>query len=169
MVASDSEKAIGQMRHMKASIIIPVWNGRRHLPACLDALLAQDYPDFEIIVVDNASTDGSPDLIARNYPQVRLFRNAQNLGFAGACNIGMRAAIGDIFVLLNQDTFFGREWVSELVRAFTETDAGVVGCKILSAFDHSLQHAGGSVHKVLGVPFHIGKDEPYDQGLECSS
>lgn len=151
---------------MKASVIIPVWNGREYLPACLDALLAQEYPDFEVIVVDNASVDGSADLVAERYPQVRLIRNVRNLGFAGACNIGIRSAEGDIFVLLNQDTFVENQWITALLAAFTETDAGIVGCKIFSAADRSLQHAGGGIHEILGVPFHFGKNDPCIQNWE---
>jgi len=139
---------------MRVSVIIPVWNGRYYLPGCLDTLLAQADQSTEIIVVDNASKDGSADLVIAEYPKVHLIRNSQNLGFAGACNIGIRAAIGDVLVLLNQDILVEDGWLAALREAFTETEAGVVGCKILSAVDRSLRHAGGYVHEILGVPFH---------------
>lgn len=146
------------MADVRLSVIIPVWNGRAFLPKCLDTLVAQADAVHEIIAVDNGSTDGSAGLIADRYGQVRLFRNAQNLGFAHACNVGMRAATGDIYVLLNQDTQVEPGWAAALQTAFADPDAGIIGCRILSAADRSLQHAGGRVHEVLGTPFHLGKE-----------
>jgi glycosyltransferase involved in cell wall biosynthesis len=68
----------GTAHRRSVSVIIPAFNGSAYLPACLDALLAQSFPDPEIIVVDNASEDGSPDLVANRYPQVRVVRNREN-------------------------------------------------------------------------------------------
>jgi len=67
---------------MKASIVIPAWNGREYLGLCLSSVLAQTLPAAQVIVVDNASTDGSADWVAENYPQVQIIRNERNLGFA---------------------------------------------------------------------------------------
>lgn len=144
---------------MKASIVIPVWNGREYIPACLDALLAQDYSDFEVIVVDNASADGSSDLVAEKYPQVQLIRNTQNLGFAGGCNVGLRAAQGDVLVLLNQDTVVLPGWLRALVEALQRPEVGVVGCKILYPDGKTIQHAGGWIEWPLGLAHHYGQGE----------
>jgi len=156
---------------MKASIIIPVWNGRKYLPDCLDAVLAQDHPDFEVIAVDNASTDGSADFIAEHYPQVRLIRNENNLGFAGGCNVGLQAARGNVLVLLNQDAVVKLDWLSALIRAFKEhDDVGVVGGKILMPDGYTLSHAGGYVTRPLAIGRHVGIGEveqgQYDTGLD---
>lgn len=148
---------------MKASVIIPVWNGREYLPGCLDALLAQEYPDFEVIAVDNASVDGSAELIAGKYPQVRLIRNMQNLGFAGGCNAGLRMAEGEILVLLNQDTIVLPGWLQALVEALHRPEVGVVGCKILYPDGKTIQHAGGWIEWPLGLAHHYGQGEP-DEG-----
>ena len=86
------------------SIIIPTWNGIRFLPTCLNALRAQTFRDFETVVVDNGSTDGSRELLAREYPEVRVVAFESNRGFAPAVNEGIRAARGDVVVLLNNDT-----------------------------------------------------------------
>ncbi|MBI3764447.1 MAG: glycosyltransferase [Chloroflexi bacterium] len=86
------------------SIVIPNWNGLAHLPACLASLGAQTYSDFEIIVADNASTDGSRECLAREHPEARVIALDRNHGFTGACNAGLRAARGEIAVLLNNDT-----------------------------------------------------------------
>ncbi|RME35162.1 MAG: glycosyltransferase family 2 protein [Thermoflexia bacterium] len=144
---------------MKVSVIIPVWNGREYLPKCLDALLAQDYPDFEVIVVDNASADGSADLVAEKYPQVRLIRNLQNRGFAGGCNTGLQAAQGDVLVLLNQDAIPQPGWLSSIVEALRNPQVGVVGCKLLYPDGETIQHAGGWIEWPLGLAHHFGRGE----------
>jgi GT2 family glycosyltransferase/glycosyltransferase involved in cell wall biosynthesis len=77
----------------RATIIIPAHNGEPYLRPCLEAVLAQRGADFDVLVVDNGSSDGGGDLVAREYPQVCLIRSAAPLGFAGACNLGMRAAL----------------------------------------------------------------------------
>jgi len=148
---------------MKVSVIIPVWNGREYLPGCLDALLAQEYPDFEVIAVDNASVDGSAELIAEQYPQVRLIRNIQNLGFAGGCNAGLKVAQGDVLVLLNQDTVVLPGWLLALVEALQKPEVGIVGCKILYPDGKTIQHAGGWIEWPLGLAHHYGQGE-LDQG-----
>ena len=78
-----------------ASIIIPNWNGAAHLPVCLTATRNQTYTPHEILLVDNASTDDSLALVARDYPAVRVLPQTHNLGFTGACNAGLRAAGGE--------------------------------------------------------------------------
>ena len=133
------------MDELTASIIIPVWNGQAHLSDCLNALLAQERPPLEIIAVDNASQDGSAQLIQERYPQVQLIRNPRNLGFSGGCNAGLRAAHGDVLVLLNQDTVVAPAWLQELLRVLEEDPAvGVVGGKAVYP-DGRIQHAGGYV------------------------
>ncbi len=86
------------------SVIIPNWNGLRFLPTCLNALRKQTYRDFEIIVVDDASTDDSRALIKNDFPDVHVIALGKNRGFAHAVNTGIRAARGDVIVLLNNDT-----------------------------------------------------------------
>jgi GT2 family glycosyltransferase len=148
---------------VKASVVVPVWNGREHLLACLDALLAQDYPNFQVIAVDNGSTDGSADLIAERYPEVQVIRNERNLGFAGVCHVGLRTATGDVLVLLNQDTVVRSGWLSGLMRGLEEPQVGIVGSKLLEPDGRTLSHAGGSLEWPLSLGLHIGVGE-VDQG-----
>jgi GT2 family glycosyltransferase len=148
-----------------ASVIIPVWNGRSYLPDCLDALLRQEPAGFEVIAVDNASADGSGDLIAalcagEHYAGVRLIRNRENRGFAGACNAGLRAATGEVLVLLNQDTRVYEGWLKALVEACRAPEIGVVGAKALYPDEKTVQHAGGSVEWPLGLAAHYGYGQP---------
>jgi len=92
------------MSNSKISLIIPHWNGIDVLSECLDSLAQTEYSNFEIIVVDNASTDGSPDWVSLNFPQIKLIENNQNYGYAGRCNRGAKVASGDYLVFLNNDT-----------------------------------------------------------------
>ena len=88
------------MSNSKVSIIIPHWNGIEILSDCLESLAQTEYTNLEIIVVDNASTDGSPDWVNINYPSVKLVEYDQNYGYAGGCNRGAGLATG-----VNLDTW----------------------------------------------------------------
>jgi GT2 family glycosyltransferase/glycosyltransferase involved in cell wall biosynthesis len=130
----------------KVSVVIPNYNGRRYLGECLDSLYAIDFPRdaYEVIVVDNASSDSSREFIASQYPSVILVQAERNLGFAGACNLGMRHSRGEYIVLLNNDTRVDAAWLRELVAAAdSNPDIGIVGSKLL--FMHNpkeIQNAG---------------------------
>ncbi len=114
------------------SIIIPHWNAVHFLPTCLAALKAQTYPDIEVIIADNNSTDGSRELIKSDYPWVRLVELDRNYGFTGACNAGMRAANGEFVALLNNDTEVDPGWAAAVVDAFGRAPhIGIVASKML--------------------------------------
>lgn len=147
---------------VQASVIIPVWNGVSYISDCLDALLKQTHSDWEIIVVDNASTDGSADFVAQRYPQVRLMRNQANLGFSGGCNVGIKAARGDVLILLNQDTCVAPDWLETLCAAVQEPEIGIVGCKVLYPDGQTIQHAGGGFEWPLALAHHYGQGERDD-------
>ena len=93
------------------SVVIPNWNGIGHLPTCLDALRRQSFRYFEVIVADNFSTDGSPEMLQSDYPEVRVLALESKRGFTGACNAGIRVAQGAIVVLLNNDTEAAPDWL----------------------------------------------------------
>ncbi len=114
------------------SIVIPNWNGLRFLQPCLDSLRRQTYHPIEVIVVDNASSDGSQAFIAAHYPEVRLIALARNCGFTGACNVGMEAARGQYVCLLNNDTEVDEGWAAAVVDAFVRhPEVGMVASKML--------------------------------------
>jgi GT2 family glycosyltransferase len=126
-----------------ASIIIPTWNGIEYIEDCLDSLLAQDYPEFEVIIVDNASSDGTPEWVAEHFPTVMLIRNERNLGFAGGVNVGLRAARGDVLILFNQDAAAKSGWLRAMVTGLMASpDIGVAGCKIYRWNERTVSHAG---------------------------
>jgi GT2 family glycosyltransferase len=116
----------------QASVIIPNWNGRHLLAECLAALRAQTFRDFEIIVVDNGSGDGSIEWLAEQAPDVSVIRNEANLGFAAANNQGFRAARAPLLVALNNDALPEPEWLQVLIEtAEHETWAGMLACRIV--------------------------------------
>jgi len=121
------------------SVIIVNWNGREYLPACLDSLLDQSCSDFETIVVENGSHDGSLELLQRSYPWVRVVPLAVNTGFAGGNNAGYAVARGKYIVALNNDTRVERSWLAELIAPVEEQPAtGMVASRICSWDDPDL-------------------------------
>ncbi len=146
------------------SVVIPNWNGAHHLPPCLDALRAQTYPRIEVIVADNASTDGSQELLVARYPEVRVIALPENRGFTGACNAGMEAARGEIVVLLNNDTEVDPHWAEALVDAFRRhPEVGLVASKMLLFDQRDRFHTAGDLYRVDGRPLNRGVWER-DQG-----
>ncbi len=115
-----------------ASIVIPNWNGRdlleRYLPTVVAATAGN--PRHEIIVVENASTDGSADYVRQHFPQVRLLEQPRNLGFGGGSNAGFRAARNDIVVLLNSDMRVAPDFLAPLLEGFHAPDVFAVSCQI---------------------------------------
>lgn len=99
------------------SIVIINWNGKEHLARCLASLEAQTYRDFEVIVVDNGSADGSVAFLRERYPTVHLICNDRNLGFARANNQGIAVARGRYIVILNNDSQTEPQWLEALVSA----------------------------------------------------
>jgi len=150
------------------SVVIPNWNGAHFLPGCLDSLRRQDYAPLEILVADNASSDGSRDLLNERYPDVTLLALPENRGFTGACNAGMAAARGEIIVLLNNDTEVDPGWVSAIVDTFARhPEAGLVASKMLLFDRRDHFHTAGDLFRVDGRLFNRGvweRDEgQYDQ------
>ena len=94
------------------SVVIPNFNGAAYLESCLASVAGQSFGDYEVLVVDNASTDGSVDVVTRALPDARLLRQDRNLGFAGAVNAGIDAAQGRWVAVLNNDTEVSKSWLS---------------------------------------------------------
>lgn len=133
------------------SVVIPNWNGVHHLPACLDALRAQTYPQIEIIIADNASNDGSRELVTTQYPETHVIALPENRGFTGACNAGIEASQGDYIALLNNDTEVDPGWAAAVVDAFARyPDAGMVASKMLLFNDRGRFHTAGDLYRVDG-------------------
>lgn len=169
---SDRTTANGQRLERGAqaliSVIIPNWNGAHHLPTCLESLRSQTLREFEVIVADNGSIDGSLELLARDYPEVRVLALGENRGFAGACNAGIKATQGTYVALLNNDAEADPGWLSEVVAAFQRhPEAGLVASKMLLFERRNTFHTAGDFYRVDGIPGNRGvwqKDEgQYDR------
>ena len=145
------------------SIIIPNWNGKKYLDGCLAALHAQTYSDIEVIVADNASTDGSQDFIRANYPEVTIVQLDENLGFTGACNAGIDVATGEYIALLNNDTEVKPDWASSLGEGLMRhPSAGFAASKMMLFDKRDHFHTAGDTYRVDGMPGNRGvweKDE----------
>lgn len=141
----------------RVSIIIPNWNGAAHLPVCLQSLRAQTLRDFETILVDNASTDASLALLSRDFPEVQVIQLDRNHGFAGACNVGLRAGQGGVLILLNNDTECAPDWLAEVLAAFDRHPrAGSVASKMLLFDRRDTLHAAGDFFRLDGTPGNRG-------------
>ena len=99
----------------KVTIVIPNWNGKEYLRKCLDSLMSQSIGQVPVIVVDNGSEDGSPELMKKEYPWVQLICMDQNYGFCKAVNTGIRAAETKYVILLNNDIVADRDFVKYLL------------------------------------------------------
>ncbi|MDD5676882.1 MAG: glycosyltransferase family 2 protein [Kiritimatiellae bacterium] len=137
----------------KVTVVIPVWNGAAWLAACLEALAAQSFRDFAVIVVDNGSTDNSRALVARHAPQATLIAWECNRGFAAAVNAGICASRSGYVALLNMDTCPRPDWLLNLVRAMDESDPDVGGLasKMLSMADPAVADDCGDSLSWQGV------------------
>jgi GT2 family glycosyltransferase len=149
------------MRETSVSVVIPNWNGREHLDVCLRSLRDQTYKDFEVVVVDNGSRDGSVEFVEGNFPEVKVLKLRSNRGFSAAVNAGIKFCHGDYIALLNSDTEADPEWLRELVAAFEdEPDVGFCASKVLF-YDrrHTVNSAGDAV-SVTGYAWNIGRGHP---------
>ena len=148
------------MDRKAVDIIVLSWNGIGFLERCLSSLLRQTYPSYHVLMVDNASIDGSVAMVRERFPQVEVIENDRNLGFAAGMNVGLRRAQGETIVLLNQDTEVRVDWLEWLVEAMESDErVGIVGCKLLYPDGKTLQHAGGILAYPLAIASHRGRGE----------
>jgi len=141
----------------KISVIIPHFNGKHHLDDCFRSLQAQTFTDFEVLLVDNGSTDGSQAHVREQYPEVTLLELGTNHGFTGACNAGWEASTGDIIILLNNDTEVAPDWLAEIVAAFERhPEAGIIASKMLLFDKRDHFHTAGDFYRVDGIPGNRG-------------
>lgn len=144
------------MPAVQASVIIPNWNGAHLLPSCLSSLRNQTFNDFQTVVVDNGSTDDSRDLIANDYPEVRVVPLPENRLFAAAVNEGIRQTTAPIVVLLNNDTEAEPAWLERLLRGLDHPSAGMAASKLLLYDRRNVLHSAGDFYRADGVPGNRG-------------
>ncbi len=128
------------------SIVIVNWNGKRFVEKNLSSVFNQTYQSFEVILVDNGSTDNSVEFVAANFPKTIIVKNNENTGFAVANNQGIKIAKGKYIATLNNDTELDKHWLKNLVSAAESSDAntGMWAPKILSLQDQKwIDSVGG--------------------------
>ncbi len=108
------------------SIVLVNWNGKKWLKKCLDSLVAQTYKSVEIILVDNASTDGSLEYVKKYFPKVRIILNKKNLGLPKANNIGVSKSKGKYLLLINTDTWVSDDFIEKLYVYHKKNDFAVI-------------------------------------------
>ncbi|MDI6821554.1 MAG: glycosyltransferase [Actinomycetota bacterium] len=126
---------LGGKQFPQVSVIVVNLNGKEHLGECFASLHELNYPKdkLDVILVDNASTDGSADYVKENFPWVKIIQNKENVGFAAAINIGARKARGDYLAFLNNDTRVDPDWLVELlIPVLNNPDVACAGSKILT-------------------------------------
>lgn len=130
--------------HPRASIIIPTWNGRDLLLHAMRSLSSQSWRDFETVVVDNGSTDDTVARLRVEHPDARIVQLPSNQGFAAAVNAGIRAAAGDIIVLMNNDTEAAPGWLRALVTALDENrEVAVCASRMIDFHDRTRIDSAG--------------------------
>ena len=146
------------MENLSTSIVILNYNGGKDVIECLESVRNIDYPRYEIIVVDNASTDNSVESIRKKFPEVKIIRNESNLGFAEGNNVGIREANSHYVMLLNDDAVVGKNILKDLTAAIEERkNIGMAGPMILYYNDPDrIWFAGGRVN-LFGYASNWGK------------
>ena len=143
----------------KVTIVIPNWNGKKYLKKCLDSLMCQSIGQVPVIVVDNGSEDGSPELLKKEYPWVQLICMDQNYGFCRAVNTGIQAAETEYVVLLNNDIVTDKDFVKYLLLR-AEANPRLFSCQSkmlqMDRTDH-IDNAGDE-YCALGWAYTRGKD-----------
>jgi GT2 family glycosyltransferase len=153
----------GYGKHPSVSIIILNYNGRDFVERCLKSVLNTDYPNFEVVFVDNASTDGSPELVKKMFgsdPRLKFIHNDNNLGFAEGNNIGARAAKGEYIVFLNNDTEVDPNWIEEIVKVMeSDLTIGIAQSKLRSLGNRRLMDCAGGFIDHYGWSHRRGERE----------
>ena len=137
---------------MKLSVVIPSYNGKllleKNLPAVILAVNNWDQGHkWEVVVVDDASTDGTIEWLTQNYPSVKVVKNKNNLRFAKSCNRGVSQVIGDVVLLLNNDVKPQKNFLSHLLTHFSDESVFAVGCRELNMVDGQVKEGGRGVSR----------------------
>jgi len=142
------------------SVVVLNYNGKEFLTRCLLSLKNLNYKDYNVIVVDNASSDGSVDFVREHFPWVHIIENKENLGFAEGNNVAIKHAKGDYILFLNNDTEVDSDWLENMVKtARSDSSIGIVGCKMLYMEQKNVIDAVGFLYDEYGFPYARGIGE----------
>ena len=135
------------------SIIILNYNAGDLLLNCVESVFKTDYKNFEVIVVDNVSTDNSHKKCKEKFEKIQLIENSKNFGYCEGNNIGIRNAKGEFIIILNPDTIVEDNWISELLKAYFEFGDGLYQPKILSLHEKNILQSTGNMIHLFGFGF----------------
>lgn len=136
---------------MKVTIVIPNYNGKHFMEPCLSSLSEQTYKDFHILVVDNASSDGSIEYMEENYPDIELIKLQKNYGFSKAVNIGIQHSRTPYVILLNNDTTVDTRYVEEMVKTIEKSPKIFsVSSKMIQMYHPELIDSAGDLYTLSG-------------------
>ena len=160
--AENHQKKSLEQKKPCISVIIVNYNGLKVLKRCLTSLLNTRYESFEIVLVDNCSTDGSVDVgkkLISKHPYHKIIQNKENIGFAEGSNIGAKFSCGDYIVFLNNDTEVEPDWLEELIKVMeSDPSIGVCQSKLLSFSNHHYFDSAGDIVDRYGVGIRRGGD-----------
>lgn len=152
------------------SVVIPNYNGAAYIETCLHSLLRQTFQEFEIIVVDNASTDASVAMASAIAPAATIVRNGKNVGFAAAVNAGVAASRGAWVAVLNNDTEVAPTWLAECVAAIgRHPDAAFLASRILDFRRRDRVYSAGDCFLRAGIGYRRGQElaDRDEYRIEC--
>ncbi len=155
---------------MDVTIIIPNYNGKHFMEPCLDSLKKQTFNDFKVLVVDNASTDGSLSYMEANYPDIEVIALDKNYGFSKAVNEGIRRADTPYVILLNNDTTVDFHYVEEMLRAIKKSPKIFsVSSKMIQMYHPEFIDSAGDLYTVIGWGICRGSGRPITNYTEPSA
>ena len=143
------------------SIVILNYNAEKFLDECINSIYKTEKVNFEIILVDNASTNKSYREFTKKFPEIKLIENKKNLGYCEGNNVGIRASKGEFVVVLNPDTVLTPTWLHELIHAYQENGEGIYQPKILATTDHDMLLSSGQFIQLFGFGYSRGKGEKH--------
>ena len=139
------------------SIIILNYNAGNLLINCVDSIQKTNYENYEIIVVDNDSNDGSHIECNKKFPEISLIENKENLGYCEGNNVGIRKAKGDYIIILNPDTLVDPNWIKELILSYKKHGDGLYQGKLLQRDNHEIIESCGDFTNIFGFGFARGR------------
>lgn len=153
MLKETVERLMASTESPLVSIIVLNWNGEHVIRLSLDSIKKLEYPNTEMIIVDNGSTDSSVDIIRKEYPEFRLIENGRNLGFSAGMNVGIEESRGDLILLCNNDAIAHPKSLSQMVKTMhSDQRTGIVGGVILYYEPKDvIWSAGGKLDAVTGM------------------
>ncbi len=148
----------------KVTVVIPNYNGINYIKKCMDSLQNQTFKDFEILVVDNCSVDGSYEFIKENYPDVMLIPMDKNYGFSIAVNVGIKKSRTPYVILLNNDTEVDKDYVGELYNHISKSKKIFsVSSKMISYNERDIMDDAGDLYTIIGWGFQRGVGQNIDK------